>query len=115
MRYAETAAGHLQLIAESDDREMLQDIYDRCGHHDSDFLAELLEQTGWTPNGHLELVPPESIGALTEAPILTNEVRRNDEGDIIDVDKLWWFPNYMVTSLPERLVKDGTVMLMRAP
>lgn len=114
MRYAETTNGHLELIAEPEDTEMLSDLFDRHGHNDTDFLAQLFESTGLSPNGHLHLVSPRDVGALTDSPIVSDEVCHNDEGDVISVGKLWWFPNYAVRSLPEKLVKDGRVLLTAA-
>lgn len=114
MRYAETTNGHLNLIAEPEDAEMLSDLFDRHGHNDTEFLAHLFESTGLSPNGQLHLVNPCDVGALTDAPIVSDEVCRNEDGEVIRVGKLWWFPHYAIQSLPDRLVKDGQVLLASA-
>lgn len=114
MRYAQTPNGHLELVAEPDDKEMLADLFDRHGHNDNDFLSQLFESTGLTPNGHLYLVNPVDVGALTDSPIVSDEVLHNDEGQVSTVGNLWWFPNYAIRSLADKLVRDGRVLLTAA-
>ena len=56
-------------------------------------LHALLEDhlaNGW------EFVPPEDICALTAAPILSDEIERNDEGEITDAGRVYWYPQYAV-------------------
>jgi len=56
-------------------------------------LHALLEDhlcNGW------EMVPPEDIGALTAAPILSEEIVRNEEGRVTDVGRVYWYPDYAV-------------------
>ena len=69
-------------------------------------LADLLEDhlaNGW------EMVPPEDIGALTSAPILSDEVERDDFGKITKVGRVYWFPDYAVTCELEELLEKGEV------
>jgi len=56
-------------------------------------LCALLEDhlcSGW------EMVPPEDIGALTAAPILSDEVVRDDEGRLTEAGRVYWYPDYQV-------------------
>jgi len=56
-------------------------------------LCALLEDhlcNGW------EMVPPEDIGALTAAPILSDEVSRDEDGRITEVGRVFWYPDYQV-------------------
>ena len=63
-------------------------------------LYALLEDhlcTGW------EMVPPEDIGALTAAPILSDEIVRDDEGRVTEAGRVYWYPDYAVRDEIEEL------------
>ena len=65
-------------------------------------LCALLEDhlsSGW------EMVPPEDIGALTAAPILSDEITRDDHGRVTDAGRVFWFPDYQVRDEIEELRK----------
>ncbi|MFX0183350.1 MAG: hypothetical protein ACFE95_09750 [Candidatus Hodarchaeota archaeon] len=68
-------------------------------------LYELFEDpicNGWS------WVPPEQIGALTTAPILTNDGFWTEDGeDFIVVGKIWWSPNYATVDEVEEIFKGG--------
>lgn len=116
MKFNILPSGNLELAIEDDlDREELQESYDKAqNHRDHGVLADLLEFTGWTPNGRLYQVAPESIGALTDAPILTDDMSFSDDGRQEVVGKVWWFPNYQVESFAETLIKAGRVVFTQA-
>jgi len=42
------------------------------------------------------MVPPEDIGALTAAPILSDEIVRDDEGRLTEAGRVYWYPDYQV-------------------
>lgn len=109
--------GNLEITCDDPDKEELQDILDSTTHKDHGFLADMLEYTGWQPNGQLFKVQPEWIGALTDAPILTDNLLFPDKGDptITPESKVWWFPNYMIESFAETLILDGRVVFTKAP
>jgi hypothetical protein len=72
----------------------------------ADIFGDLLEYhlcNGW------EMVPPEDIGALTSAPILSDDVERDDQGKLVRCGHVWWFPEYAVTSELEELMEKGCV------
>jgi hypothetical protein len=63
-------------------------------------LCVLLEDhlaNGW------ELVPPEDIGARTAAPILSDEIVRDDRGEVAELSRVFWFPDYAVRDEIEEL------------
>lgn len=74
-------------------------------------LYDLLED--WLCNGW-EMVPPEDIGALTSAPILSDEVERDDNGEITKVGAVYWFPDYAVTCELDVLADNGEVFFPAA-
>ena len=72
-------------------------------------LCTLLEDhlcNGW------EMVPPEDIGALTAAPILSDEIVRDDEGRITEAGRVYWYPDYAVRDEIDE-VRKNTVLIFR--
>jgi len=57
---------------------------------------------------------PEAIGALTDSPILSNNVRYNDDGDIVVVPNVWWYPNYMIDDIIEKMYSNGYLIFDKA-
>jgi hypothetical protein len=107
--------GNLQIVAEPSDIPELTEMLERTPHKDHGFLADLLEHTGWTPNGRLYQVFPEQIGALTDAPILSDNVEHLDAGQVNVRGKVWWFPAYEIRSFAEDLIANGEVIFTAAP
>ena len=103
---AKTDDGDLAIVLTRDGREEFERIEEmRSEHGVNTALETLLEDhlgNGW------ELVPPEDIGALTSAPILSDEIERDDDGEITEVGRVYWYPDYQVRDeievLRERLV-----------
>ena len=74
-------------------------------------LYTLLEDhlcNGW------EWIRPEEIGALTSAPILSDESSREDEGLLTQVGTIYWFERYQVLCPVEQLYLKGHVDFDRA-
>jgi hypothetical protein len=72
-----------------------------------DVFIELIEDylcNGW------EIVTPESIGALTDALILSNEVVRDDYGEIMDLDRVYSYDMYAVRGYIDPLLEDGKMI-----
>lgn len=115
MRYEITESGDLLLLATNDERSELASLLRDRGYFEAEgFVRESLE-----PNGILYFVPPENIGALTEAPILTDEYDMSDGGDDRNWRPypdagVWWFPDYMVTCPWEQLAWRGRVLFRNA-
>ena len=73
----------------------------------NDQFLEIIEfqlANGWT------LLRPEEICALTDAPILTDSEYYDDLGAVAGAEKVWWYPNYAVSSEVEKLLADGCVL-----
>lgn len=69
---------------------------------------DLLEEecsNGW------EVVNPEDIAALTDAIILSDEVERNDNGDIVKVGRVYWYPDYQIRAEIDDLYETGECFL----
>jgi hypothetical protein len=74
-------------------------------------LVALLEDhvgNGW------EMVPPEDIGALTAAPILTDDILRDEEGRVVEIGRVFWYPDYAVRDEIEELRRDLVLVFQGA-
>ena len=93
-----------------------------------DFLDEQRDNQGWKRgtlyilldliefqlcNGWDE-IKPEDIGALTSAPILSDNADFDDEGNLRNVESLYWFPDYAVSCEIEELLAEGHVDFPKA-
>lgn len=54
-------------------------------------------------------VLPEQIGALTDAPIISDEVEYDDHGDVVSVGKIYAYMAYQITSPLLKIVDNGYV------
>lgn len=115
MKYEIVPNGNLVITCEDADKEDLQAILDTTHHTDDGDLAEMLEHAGWSTNGRMFPVRPEWIGALTDAPIVTDDLEYLDDGEAVVRGAVWWFPNYMVESFAKTLISTGTVVFTAAP
>jgi hypothetical protein len=82
---------------------------------DQDFLWEMFEDIFC--NSSLEFLRPEDIGALTDSVIVGCDIPKDEDGEITKFDgteKVWWFPNYMVTSIHDQLKEHNKCVLTYA-
>lgn len=102
-----TPNGNLLITADNESRRELAEAcavggYLRCEDHVAEYgLAEYM------------LVPPEAIGALTDAPII-GEAVINDNGDYEVFGGVWWFPAYEAVDPWEQLRRKGRVVFTLA-
>lgn len=61
------------------------------------------------------IVSPEWIGAMTDAPIVTDGHTVHDDGTNEVFGEVWWFPNYCVEDPIETLAKNKRVVFKHAP
>jgi hypothetical protein len=96
-----TDAGDLEISLTEKGRASFAAIEEeRNAHGIHVALCALLEDhlgNGW------EMVPPEDIGALTAAPILSDEIVRNDDGRVVEAGRVYWYPDYAVRDEIEEL------------
>lgn len=84
----------------------------------SEAFTEMMSAGGTSSylGNNWHIVPPESIGALTDSPIIGYGAiyAEEDDQDLpVSYEKLWWFPQYMVTDPIEALLRDGVVVFTR--
>ncbi len=97
LRLALTPEGREELQARVDDGQSIaadSTLYDLLDDH----LCN-----GW------DWVRPEEIGALTSAPILSDECSRDDQGAIETVGVVYWHERYQVESAADELLTTGHV------
>lgn len=84
---------------------MFRVIRDQHGIHSA--LLTLLEdhlETDW------EWISPEEISALTAAPILSDDVDRDNHGKITRIGRVYWYPDYAVRDEIEELLHNGVLI-----
>ena len=72
-------------------------------------LAEVIE---WQLCNGWEFLRPEEVGALTDAPILSDDVERDTQGNVTHVGKIYWWPQYERFDPVEQLLEQGTIIFM---
>ena len=102
--------GNLRIALLEDQRESVEDIAAQEITADSK-LAQVIE---WQLGNGWSFVRPEDIGALTEAPILTEEIETDDQGHVQWVGSVYWFPQYDVLDPVAKLLENGYVDFVRA-
>lgn len=96
-----TQDGNLEILLNRNGRReftTIREERDAFGIHAA--LCALLEDhpcNGWN------MVPPEDIGALTAAPILSDDISRDDQGQVVEVGRVYWYPDYQVRDEIEEL------------
>lgn len=100
------ANGNLRITLISESREDVQEIASLRELTADGKLHEVIEwqlANGWT------LVPAEDIGALTEAPILSEDIDYDDHGNVQHVGVVYWYPEYEVKDPVAQLLENGFV------
>ena len=95
--YKITNNGNLQIICDTETQQELVELGDNivqdCHMYDC-FESIICNGLSW--------ISPETIGALTDAPILS-EGNLDDNGNYTNDLPVYWYPNYMVRSPLEDL------------
>ena len=64
------------------------------------------------PTAALSVIRPEEIGALTPAPILADDVQRDEQGKFTKVGKVYWYPDYQVRDEIEELRQHLQILFL---
>lgn len=107
--------GNLRLSLEKGERDDVQAILDNENLDEHGQLADLLDHFGLIGNAVLLPLLPSAIGALTDAPIVTDRFEHGDDGTILDIGNVWWHERYAVESFLEVLLREGAVVFQAAP
>ncbi len=107
--FEKQANGKLRIVLLPEARAEVEEIASRELDADSR-LAETIE---WQLSNGWSLVRPEDLGALTEAPILSEEVDYDDHGNLDTVGTVYWYPQYDVSDPIGQLLTNGSVEFVR--
>jgi len=88
-----TIGGNLCIELQKGAKEELKELIEKATNTDA-ILTDLLEAGRYIGNDwHIPQL------TLTEAPAIAFGIDYQDEeNEIVDYDKLWYYPNYMITS-----------------
>lgn len=115
MKQSITENGNLRIEIENrSDKAWVRETLASRGGDDRLFLDDLLDSTGWLGNAVLTQLSPHQVAALTDAPILTNEVAYDDNGDVTVLGDVFWYPGYAIHHFGEVLLNQGHVTFLRA-
>ena len=103
--------GQLRFTLTEAGKEEIEDIMSKDIGDIAQFDALMEDHfcNGW------EEVRPEELGALTSATLITNVAVRDDNGDLIECDYIYYDPLYAIRSTPEELRTMGVVFWDRHP
>jgi hypothetical protein len=109
MKLTILANGNLEISLDTeDDRE------DIASWSEGDHWERMFEECGAIGNGWT-MIAPEWIGALTDAPIVSDDCDLGDDAKLTRIGRVWWFPNYMIEDPIVTLVTSGRVVFRAAP
>lgn len=97
----------LKISMQRGDKHLIKDLLVRHGGDDIMFMSDLLDQTGWLGNGILHLVKPEDIGALTGAPIVSDDITTDDHGSVTVLGNVWRYPGYEIKHFATDMLQNG--------
>lgn len=108
--------GDLRITADNATRAGLAEAYRSGGYYEAESLMLEFMRNGWNEMP-LDIIPPENIGALTDAPILAEAEYPDDGGGPVPYPEspVWWFPDYCIIDPWEELKNKGRVIFDRAP
>lgn len=112
-------AGDLEMTLTSAGHQWLEEVLPtlRAGTYNGDWagiFAELIE--GPLTNGWRWL-RADAVAALTAdwaSTILSDQVEEDDQGHIVRVGRVWWYPQYETHDQLEELLRQGRLRFQRA-
>lgn len=102
------ANGNYVFTLEEDDREDMQRIVERCGAGSHEAMAQFTDWMGFQGDGG-GAVHPSQVGAMTDAPMFTDDYTYDDEGNF-SIGQLWYHASYMVENFLDVLLETGSVV-----
>lgn len=106
--YEITPKGHLRIKLDPERREDLREmIEDAEKNHKGDILGDVIETM--LANG-FQWIRPEDIAALTDAPIISDEADYDDQGKLVNIGRVFWFPAYEGVDPVRVLYEKGEVV-----
>lgn len=102
------ADGRLKIKLPTEERENLREmIEDAKANRKGDILGDVIETM--LANG-FQWIAPEQVGALTDAPMISDEAECDDHGDLVKIGRVFYFADYQVHDPVEVLYEKGEVI-----
>ncbi len=106
--------GNLTFIMPAGTVDDIENLMARHGGNDEAFLVDLLDTFGFSGNAQFTSILPEDVGALTCAPMLSDDVDYLEDGSRAVRGDVWWYPDYQLRHFGEVLLRDGRVTFTKA-
>jgi hypothetical protein len=105
VEFTKLSNGDLRISLLPEGREEAVEISKTNKSTNAKFTEIIMHQicNGW------DVLRPEEVGALTDSLILSDDSEFDDEGEVITIGNVWWFPNYQILDEVEELLKNGYV------
>ncbi len=97
--------GNLRITLLEEERASVEDIASQELAADNK-LAQVIE---WQLGNGWEFVRPEDIASLTDAPILTEEIETDNQGNVLRVGTVYWYSQYETSDPVAKLLENGYV------
>ena len=101
--FEKQANGNLRIVLLPEARDDVQEISSKEIDADNK-LSEVIE---WQLANGWSLLHPEDVGALTDAPILSEDIDTDDQGNVRSVGTVYWYPQYDVSNPVAKLLQNG--------
>lgn len=110
MQAIHDANGNVTFMLEGDDALMLDEFEGQAQRNlDHEVLYSMLDYFGYLGNAKFLPIMPEHVGALTDAPMFTDELEVSDAGEHNVKGSVWYYPDYQVKLFSQVLQTEGKV------
>jgi hypothetical protein len=107
-----TDQGNLQITLTDRGHSFLKDLLSR--HPDWDDVERFMELIDYQLNHGWYIVQASQIRAQTTSLILTNSVKYDHQGSVIDVGDVFWYPYCEIEPYTDAILKKGFIMFERS-
>lgn len=97
-------------LTKTDDGNLRIELAPSFNRDDVDPKATIGDYLEWHLCNGWEWVAPEDIGALTSGDIITDDIERDDQGNVLRVGRVYWDESYQVRDSVEELLDRGFVI-----
>jgi hypothetical protein len=101
--------GNLRIVLLEEARVDVQEIASK----ELDADSRLAEVVDWQLSNGWSFVRPEDVSALTDAPIITEDIDTDNQGNVLKVGTVYWYQQYEVRDPVAQLLENGYVEFVR--
>lgn len=107
--FEKQANGNLRIVLLPEARDDVQEI----GSKELDADTKLAQVIEWQLSNGWSMVRPEDVAALTDAPLITEDIDTDNQGNVLHVGIVYWYPEYEVRDPVAQLIENGSVDFVR--